>query len=116
VSIEQGCIFWHDFGPRQNHLQEGVRPALVVQTDFLNRLDGYANVIIVPLTTKSKSSPTYVPIQPAKDNSLTAPSWAITNQIFTLDKNDLKNPLGRISKEELYAVKQALKIALGIPG
>lgn len=89
---------------------------MVVQTDFLNRLDGYPNVIIVPLTTKHKPSPTYVPIQPSADNGLTAASWAITNQIFTLNKGDLKDPLGKIGKEELFAVKEALKVALDIRG
>jgi mRNA-degrading endonuclease toxin of MazEF toxin-antitoxin module len=114
VSIEQGRIFRFDFGPKSNHLQEGVRSALIVQTDLLNRISEYANVIIVPLTTKQRRSGTYIEIQPSEDNDLTATSWAITNQIFTVDKSTLKDPLGRISKNELHSVKQALKMVLNI--
>ena len=112
--IEQGALFKHDFGPRQNHLQEGPRPVVVVQTDLLNKLDGYANVIIVPITTKHKPSATYAAIKPSPENDLTQPCWAIANQIFTLNKAELSNPLGRVSKEELYEIKQALKVALAL--
>lgn len=114
MKIEQGSIFKHDFGPRQNHLQEGPRPILVIQTDTLNRLDGYPNVIVVPLTTKGKPSATYAKIEPSDANKLDRTSWAITNQIFTLDKGDLKESLGQVSAAELYNVKESLKISLNI--
>ncbi len=115
MAINQGDIFDHNFGPRQNNLQEGFRPVLIVQTDSLNRLDGYGNVIVVPLTTKERPSATYIRIEPSKDNGLDQTSWAITNQVFTLSKSDIKDKRGSISKEGIYAVKQGLKIALSIP-
>lgn len=114
MSIEEGSLFRHDFGPRHNHLQEGVRPALVVQTNVLNTLEGYPNVIVVPLTTKPRPSPTYVPIQPSKENGLSSMSWAITNQIFTIGKADLGEFLGKINKTDLFEVKEGLKIAMAI--
>ncbi len=107
-------LFDHDFGPRSDHRQEGKRPALVVQTDVLNHVDGYPNVIVVPLTTKQKGAASYVQIAPSDRNGLTSQSWAITNQIFTIHKDHLKNSIGRISRTELYAVKQALKLVLDI--
>lgn len=114
MAIEQGNLYRHDFGPRQNHLQEGPRPVVVVQTDVLNKMEGYSNVIVVPITTKQKQSPTYASIQPSADNGLRQTSWAIANQIFTMDKEELKDSLGKVSKEELYAIKQALKLCLAI--
>ena len=107
-------IFWHDFGPRQNHLQEGVRPAVVVQTDGLNRLEGYPNTMIVPLTTKSRPSPTFVKVEPSAENRLERTSWAITNQVFTIDRGDLGEPIGRVSRTELFGIKEGLKIAFAI--
>jgi mRNA-degrading endonuclease toxin of MazEF toxin-antitoxin module len=107
-------LFQFDFGPRSDHLQEGPRPVVVVQTNALNRLMGYPNTIVVPLTTKMKPSATYVKISPGDGNELTSDSWAISNQIFTLDKSRLQTPLGRISQAELFQLKEALKIALSI--
>lgn len=114
MSIEQGAIFWHDFGPRQNHLQEGKRPALVVQTDGLNRLEGYPNTMIVPLTTKGRQSPTYVQIEPTPESGLERTSWAITNQVFTIGKGDLGERIGQVSRKELFGIKEGLKIAFSI--
>lgn len=114
MAIEQGGIYRHDFGPRQNHLQEGPRPVVVVQTDALNALEGYGNVIVVPLTTKEKRSPTYARVEPSPFNSLGHTSWAIGNQIFTIDKGDLKEPLGVVAKEELFGIKMALKKSLDL--
>jgi len=87
---------------------------VIVQSDSLNRIEGYGNVIVVPLTTKQKASATYVRVEPTPLNELDRDSWAITNQIFTLDKSDLKAPLGSVSKSELYAIKDGLRISLGI--
>ena len=114
MAIEQGELFWHNFGPRNNHLQEGLRPALVVQSNALNRLDRYPNVIIVPLTTRHRPSATYVAIEPSPSNELERTSYAIGNQIFTMDKGDLGEPIGSMSSQELFLVKRALKISLGI--
>lgn len=114
MKIEQGQIFRHDFGPRQNHLQEGPRPIVVIQTDALNRLDGYPNVIVVPLTTKEKKSATYAKVEPSAENALNRTSWAIANQIFTLDKGDLKESLGYVTPTELYNIKESLKVSLNI--
>jgi mRNA-degrading endonuclease toxin of MazEF toxin-antitoxin module len=114
VAIEQGGIFRHDFGPRKNHLQEGPRPVVVVQTDALNALDGYGNVIVVPLTTREKKSPTYARVEPSPSNGLDRTSWAIGNQIFTIDKAELKESIGEVTNQELFGIKEALKIALNL--
>lgn len=87
---------------------------VVVQTNALNNISGYANVIVVPLTTKGKPSPTYAKVEPSTSNGLDRTSWAIGNQIFTLDKGDLKDSMGIVSKEELYEIKTALRIALDL--
>jgi mRNA interferase MazF len=114
LKIEQGDVFDYNFGPRQNNLQEGARPVLIVQTDALNRVEGYGNVIVVPLTTKERPSATYVKIEPTRENGLDRTSWAITNQVFTVGKNDLERKRGTITKEGIYAVKNGLKICLSI--
>ena len=116
MEIEQGQLYRHDFGPRTNHLQDGPRPVLVVQTDLLNRIEGYPNVVIVPLTTKQRASATYVKVAPSREDGLTEPSWVIANQIFTVDKSELRGPIGRVSKSDIYAVKTALRITLDLGG
>jgi len=114
VSIEQGAVYRSDFGPQQDHLQVGKRYLIVVQTDALNSLEGYSNVIVVLTTRKGKPSPSYAKIEPSTANGLTETSYAICNQIQTMDKGRLKDFRGKISREDLYQIKEALKVALGI--
>lgn len=114
MSIEQGGIFGFDFGPRSNNLIEGPHSVVVVQTNDLNRLDAYQNVIVVPITSKPRKSPTYVLIKPSNANQLTIDSYAITNQIFTVDKGQLGLPKGKATKYELAQIKQGLAITLDI--
>lgn len=112
--IEQGGVYGFDFGPQQGHLQEGKRFLVVVQTDVLNQMDGYPNVIVVPTTTKGKRSPSFAKLEPSVVNGLTETSFAICNQIQTLDKSRLKDLRGKVSNEDLFQVKEALKVALAI--
>lgn len=112
--IDQGGVYAYDLGPQQGALKEGKRYLIVVQNDTLNNLDGYNNVIVVPTTTKMRPSPTFAKIEPSAENGLTATSYAICNQIQTFDKSRLVDFRGKLSKVDLYAVKEALKIALGI--
>jgi mRNA interferase MazF len=112
--IEQGAVYRFDFGPQQGHLQEGKRYVVVVQTDYLNKLEGYPNVIIVPTTTKGRPSPSYAKLEPSSENGLTETSYAICNQIQTIDKTRLRELAGTITKEDLYRVKEALKVSLAI--
>jgi mRNA-degrading endonuclease toxin of MazEF toxin-antitoxin module len=112
--IEQGEVYRFDFGPQQQHLQEGKRFLVVVQTDALNRIDGYHLVMVVPTTTKGRPSPSYAKIEPSEANGLTQTSFAICNQVQTFDKARLLQRVGKISKADLYLVKEALKVAFAI--
>jgi mRNA-degrading endonuclease toxin of MazEF toxin-antitoxin module len=114
VSIEQGDIFAFDFGPRRNNLIEEPHFILVVQTDELSKLENYRNLDVVPITSKHKRSPTFVELRPSRSNSLDVLSYAITNQIFTIDKAQLGAPAGAITEHECTLVKQGLPITLDI--
>lgn len=87
---------------------------VVVQTDLLNKLEGYPNVIVVPTTTKGKPSPSYARIEPSEVNGFTETSYAICNQIQTIDKIRLQDYRGKLRKEDIFQVKEALKISLAI--
>ena len=114
ATIKQGDVYRFDFGPQSGNLQEGVRFLIVVQSDLLNSIAGYGNVIIVPTTTKYRNTPTFVRIEPNSSIGFELPTFAICNQIQTISRERLVDSRGSISKEELYKVKEALKIALSI--
>ena len=110
-TIKQGEIYDYDFGLPEDNRQAGLRPALVVQTDYLNAPPGYPLTLIVPITTKSRgTSRSHVMILPDKSNGLTATSFAKCEQVFTVQKEDLSWRLGVISQEGMDAVREALRL------
>jgi len=113
-TVEQGDIFNFDFGPQHDNRQEGIRSALVVQTDFLNRLDAYSLTIVVPLSRSGRPSPSHVRIEPSKDNGLTDVSFAKCEQIYTVPRDMLADKRGSLSQGDLFAVKEALRLVLSL--
>lgn len=113
--IERGRIYDYDFGARDDHRQAGRRPALVVQSNLLHEIEGYGLTIILPLTTRGRSSPTYVRVEPTPDNGLTEVSYIKCEQPMTVASDRLVGPRGYLDKEALYLVGEALKLVLGLP-
>ncbi len=66
------------------------RPCIVVSPDEMHRLD---TVIVAPMTTKSKSYPTRIPLKFQEKNG-----YAVLDQIRTVDKVRLVQFLGKIDK------------------
>ncbi len=67
------------------------RPCVVISP---NEMHGLSTVIIAPLTTKSKSFPTRIPIEFAKKEG-----YIVLDQIRTVDKTRLVKLLGSIDKK-----------------
>lgn len=90
------------------------RPALVVSLDVRNRLAH--DVIVVPLSTTRRPSPTHVEL-PAGEGGLNHISMAKCEQITTLDKSFLlRGPFaGTISSPKMQEVEKAIQQAIGIP-
>lgn len=67
------------------------RPCIVISPNEMHALD---TVIIAPMTTKSKSYPTRVPVKFAKKSG-----YIVLDQIRTVDKKRLTQFLGTIDKK-----------------
>ncbi len=89
------------------------RPALVVSLDVRNRLAH--DVIVVPLSTTLRPSPTHVEL-PAGEGGLDHTSMAKCEQITTLDKSFLlRGPFAwTISPPKMQEVEKAIQRAIGI--
>ncbi|MBW1715494.1 MAG: type II toxin-antitoxin system PemK/MazF family toxin [Deltaproteobacteria bacterium] len=89
------------------------RPALVVSLDVRNRLAN--DVIVVPLSTTLRTSPTHVELSEG-EGGLDQTSMAKCEQITTLDKSFLiHGPFsGTISPMRMTEVERAIQRAIGI--
>jgi len=89
------------------------RPALVVSLDIRNKLAN--DIIVVPLSTNLRPSPTHVLLQEG-EGGLSRASMAKCEQVTTIDKTFLiKGPFaGKISDKRMREIEKAALIALGV--
>jgi len=88
------------------------RPALVVSLDIRNKLAG--DIIVVPLSTNLRPSPTHVLLQEG-EGGLSKASMAKCEQVTTIDKSFLiRGPFaGKIGDERMKEIEKAIIIAIG---
>ncbi len=94
-----------------SHVQQGVRPVVVVSNDAANR---YSPVVtVVPLTSQRKKPlPTHVVI---RDHGLKKISTALCEQVTSVDRARLTRPIGFVYNAlERTALCHALSVQLGM--
>ena len=100
--INQYDVYLVNLDPTVGHEIKKTRPCLVISPDEMN--NNISTVIIAPMTTKSHSYPTSIPVKFEGKNG-----WIVLDQIRTVDNIRLVKRLGQISKKEILAVKKILK-------
>jgi mRNA interferase MazF len=112
----RGMVVEVSLDPVVGHEQGRSRPCIVVQNDVGNRFS--STTIIVPLTaaTHIKSpSPIYVMVKKG-DGGTMKDSYALCDQIRTVDQQRFKALYGTLSPETVARIDAALLISLGLPG
>lgn len=110
--MKRGDLYFADLDPVVGSEQGGKRPVLIIQNDLGNRFS--PTVIVLPLTSSRNKAPlpTHVPLLPPQ-GGIRRPSVILCEQVRTLEKSRLSRYLGRLTREKLALVEQALARAVG---
>lgn len=95
-----------------SHVQGGVRPVVLLQNNVGNFFS--PTLVVVPVTSKvwkKPSQPTHYLIRQTK--GLHCDGIALGEQITTIDRRQCLKYLGRLSRSETDAIKEAAIIAIG---
>jgi mRNA interferase MazF len=113
VSVAQGDVWWADLPEARGSGPGFRRPVVVVQGDALNR-SRIATVVCVTLTSNLKwaTAPGNVVLSPSI-TGLPKESVANVSQIVTLDKTDLTERSGKLSRAKLELVLSGIDVVLG---
>ena len=104
VIPDQGDIYWIRFGHSGDSGPSGMRPAVIIQNDMLNR-SNIKTTVVALLTSNLKLAgvPGNVRLKKGAAN-LPKASVVVVSQIATVDKSRLLEKIGTLDKETLTQV------------
>lgn len=113
MTIKRGEIYYADLSPVVGSEQGGIRPVVVLQNDIGNRYS--PTVIAAAITSKINKAklPTHIEI-PKEAFGLQKDSVILLEQIRTLDKRRLREKIGKLDRESLKKINEAVYISLGL--
>lgn len=100
--VNQYNVYLVNLDPTVGHEIKKSRPCLVISPDEMNH--NIDTIIVVPMTTKSHSYPTRIPVKFEGKQG-----WIVLDQIRTVDSIRLVKHLGKITKKEVSEVKRVIK-------
>ncbi len=107
--MKRGEVWWVEFDPSVGSEIRKKRPAVIVSNDAANR--NLARVVVVPLTSNTGRLYPSEAVVTAGGQS----SKAMADQIMAADNSRLKSQLGELSKVDMLAVEDAIKVHLALP-
>lgn len=99
--------------PTVGHEQKGVRPCVVVSAPEVIDEQRYPLVCVVPITGTPGEGALYPRLEPG-ESGLSKPSYALIDQLRSVDKRRVTRLLGKVSPDELKTIDEGLRLYLGL--
>jgi len=113
VSPRRGTLLLVDLEPTVGHEQRGVRPAVVVSDPLVIEDQRFPLIGVVPVTGTPGEGALYPELSPG-ESGLKKTSYALTDQVRSIDKRRVLRQFGRLRSEELEAIDEGLRLYFGL--
>ncbi len=113
MRLERGAILQVDFDPTLGHEQRGIRPAVLVSDPAVIVHQRFPLLCVVPITSTEGQGALYPKLDPGA-TGLRRASFAMVDQLRSVDKQRVRRVYGRLSSEELDVIDEGLRLYLGL--
>jgi mRNA interferase MazF len=113
VRIDRGTVVLVELDPTQGHEQRGLRPCIVVSDPAVNLDQRFPLVAVVPVTGTAGEGALYPELAPGS-SGLAKTSYALTDQVRSVDKRRIRKVFGAVTRGELAAIDLGLELFLGL--
>ena len=93
--------------PPVGHEVKKTRPCVILSPDEMNNV--LKTIIVAPITSTDRSIPTRVLLRSTSDSGLANDSYAMLDQIKTIDKTRVIKQLGKVSIDEKHELTACLQ-------
>lgn len=109
MEINQGDVFWFDAGEPRGSAPAYSRPVVVIQNNVFNR-SPLSTVLVCALTTNLRraKAPGNVLLD-ENEADLPKQSVVVVSQVLTVDKSELIDKIGTLSKERIDEILEGIR-------
>jgi mRNA interferase MazF len=115
MTLRRGAVVVVGLDPTIGHEQRGVRPCVVVSDPDVIGDQRFRLVCVVPVTGTPGDGLLYPPLAPGQ-SGLAKKSFALIDQLRSIDKRRIRRVFGELSREEMTAIDEGLTAFLGLGG
>lgn len=113
MRLERGAILQVDFDPTLGHEQRGIRPAVLVSDPAVIAHQRFPLLCVVPITSTEGQGALYPKLEPGA-SGLQKASFAMVDQLRSVDKQRVRRVYGALSGAELAALDEGLRLYLAL--
>jgi mRNA interferase MazF len=113
VKLERGTIVLVSLDPTRGHEQRGTRPCAIVSDADIVADQRFPLVAVVPISATAGEGSLYPPLAPGR-SGLRKTSFALIDQIRSVDKRRIEQVFGRLTGSEIAAIDEGLALFLGL--
>jgi mRNA interferase MazF len=90
------------------------RPAIVIQTDFINRKNPNSAILALITSTLSGSPLLRLRLEPDSSNKLNKPCEVMVDKLLTVRRRRIGDSIGRLNVEQLTSLNRLLAFVIGL--
>ena len=113
MTLGRGAVVVAELDPTIGHKQHGVRPCVVVSDPDVIGDQRFPLVCVVPVTGTPGEGLLYPPLAPGQ-SGLAKRSFALIDQLRSIDKRRIRRVFGELAREEITAIDEGLAVFLGL--